>query len=104
MPAFDFAEGLDGIAFFDGEVAGVEGLGDAGGTVRLEGEDFLGDVAATAGDGGDPDPAGPVGVGLTGADEIAHDEGEGGAVDDFVVGGGDVGGHGRQFSGWRVRF
>jgi hypothetical protein len=41
---------------------------------------------------------------LTGADEIAHDEGEGGAVDDFVVGGGDVGGHGRQFSGRRVRF
>jgi hypothetical protein len=30
---------------------------------------------------------------LTGADEVAHDKGEGGAVDDFVVGGGDVGGH-----------
>lgn len=104
VPAFDFAEGLDGVAFFDGEVAGVEGLGDAGGAVGLWGEDFLGDIAATAGDGGDPDPAGPVGVRLTGADEVAHDKGEGGAVDDFVVGGGDVGGHERQVSGRRVRF
>jgi hypothetical protein len=35
---------------------------------------------------------------LTGADEVAHDKGEGGAVDDFVVGGGDVGGHEREVS------
>lgn len=82
----------------------MEGLGDTGRAISLMGEDFLGDVAAAARDGGDPDPAWPINICLTRADEVAHNESEGCAVDDFVVGGGDVGGHEWKVSGRHVRF
>lgn len=58
-PAADFAEGGDGFAADHGEVACAEGLDYGGVGVVGTLEDFVGNVAAAAVAGSDPDPSWP---------------------------------------------